>query len=77
MATIGEVFGRFNAFGTVDVLYIEDGQPATSITDAPEFIKNINHTHGAEDPVGSVRYQHDKIVITKSDAVALGLEIEE
>lgn len=80
MATLNEIFGRINEFGTVDVLYIADGEPATCITDAPEHIKNIRHTFVCGGKIlevsGSVRYQSDKIIISIADAQKIGLEIE-
>lgn len=76
MAKINEIFGRVNEFGTVDILYVDDGESVTSIEDAPEFIKNIRHTYGVSQPSGSVRYEHDEIIITLDDAILLGIEIE-
>ncbi|MFP5845234.1 hypothetical protein [Salmonella sp. 741265052_HSA] len=76
MAKINEIFGRVNEFGTVDILYVDDGESVTSIEDAPEFIKNIRHTYGVPQPSGSVRYDHDEIIITLGDAILLGIEIE-
>jgi len=76
MAKINEIFGRVNEFGTVDILYTETGEPASSIEDAPETINNIQHEFYRGKTIESVRYENDKITITVSDARKLGIEIE-
>lgn len=79
MAKISEVFGRVNEFGTVDILYIDDAEPASCIEDAPLTINNIKHAcHAchAGQTIESVKYNSSKITITISDARLLGIEIE-
>lgn len=76
MAKISEVFGRINEFGTVDILYIDDAEPATCIEDAPLTINNIKHAWHAGQTIESVKYNSSKITITISDARQLGIEIE-
>ncbi|ECB1778533.1 hypothetical protein EU837_01980 [Salmonella enterica subsp. enterica serovar Kibi] len=66
-ASISEVFGRINAEGNVDVLYVEDGSDVTRL-DADVF------------PVGSnfgTRYDHPEgITLTREDADRIGIDIE-
>ncbi|EEL8285087.1 hypothetical protein DEI76_19000 [Salmonella enterica subsp. enterica serovar Agona] len=66
-ASISEVFGRINAEGNVDVLYVEDGSDVTRL-DADVF------------PVGSdfgTRYDHPEgITLTREDAERIGIDIE-
>ncbi|MEX0557510.1 hypothetical protein [Raoultella terrigena] len=76
MAKISEIFGRINEFGTVDILYIEDAEPATCIEDAPSTINNIKPAWHAGQTIESVKYNSSKITITISDARLLGIEIE-
>ena len=76
MAKISEIFGRMNEFGTVDILYTEDAEPATCIEDAPVTINNIKHAWQAGQTIESVKYQSSRITITVDDARLLGIEIE-
>lgn len=76
MAKISEIFGRVNEFGTVDILYIEDAEPAGCIEDAPLTINNIKHAWHPGQSVESVRYSSGRITITIDDARLLGIEIE-
>ena len=76
MAKISEIFGRVNALGTVDILYIDDAEPATCIEDAPLTINNIKHAWQAVQTTESVKYQSSRITITIADARLLGIEIE-
>lgn len=76
MAKISEIFGRVNELGTVDILYIDDAEPATCIEDAPLTINNIKHAWQAGQTTESVKYQSSRITITIADARLLGIEIE-
>lgn len=64
----GSFFGRVNGNDLVSVLHVEDGSPATRL-EAPVW------------PVGSklgCGYEHlEGIVLTRADADAIGLEIED
>lgn len=65
---INEMFGRINADGNVDVLVAADGAVVTYM-DAYVFPVNS---------VFSAHYEHPNgIVLTRADADAIGLEIEE
>jgi hypothetical protein len=63
-----DIFGRINEQGNVDVLTVDEGEAVTRL-DASVY------------PVGSslsTRYEHPEgIVITRDDADAIGIEIEE
>ena len=67
MQSINEMFGRVNAEGNVEVLFVESGELVTRIDE--NFY-----------PVGSdlsVRYEHPEgITLTMDDAKSLGLDIE-
>lgn len=76
MAKISQIFGRVNALGTVDILYIDDAEPATCIEDAPLTINNIKYAWQAGQTTESVKYQSSRITITIADARLLGIEIE-
>lgn len=76
MAKISEIFGRVNELGTVDILYIDDAEPATCIDDAPLTINNIKHAWHPGQTIESVRYNSSRITITIADARLLGVEIE-
>ncbi|EDI0780981.1 hypothetical protein G9D32_004456 [Salmonella enterica] len=67
-ASISEVFGRINAEGNVDVLYVEDGSDVTRL--------DVDCVY----PVGSdfgTRYDHPEgITLTREDAERIGIDIE-
>ncbi|EBR8049979.1 hypothetical protein QF13_000174 [Salmonella enterica subsp. enterica] len=67
-ASISEVFGRINAEGNVDVLYVEDGSDVTRL--------DVDSVY----PVGSefgTRYDHPEgITLTREDAERIGIDIE-
>lgn len=62
------IFGRENADGNIDVLYVEDGYPVTRL--------DIDDVY----PVGSTasaKYEHaDGIIIDRETADRIGLNIE-
>ena len=64
----GTFFGRLTDDGNVAVLRLEDGAPATRLAAASVW------------PVGSstsVRFEHPQgIVLSRTDADALGIEVE-
>ncbi|HAT1642375.1 TPA: hypothetical protein I8Y18_003537 [Raoultella ornithinolytica] len=65
--SISEVFGRINAEGNVDILYVEDGFPVTRL-DANVYPVNSDL---------SVRYDHPEgITLTLKDARNIGVDIE-
>ena len=72
------VFGRLNDDGNVDVLTIT-GEAATTLRDATELTRPQDVT--AVYPVGassSCAHEHPEgIVLSRADAVRLGIEIEE
>lgn len=64
---LSEIFGRRDDTGVIHVLYVADGCPVTCL-DAP--VKDANDDE-------SVRYEHPQgIVLTESDAAAVGIIIE-
>lgn len=65
--SISEVFGRINAEGNVDILFVEDGSPVNRL-DADAYPVNSDL---------SVRYDHaEGIVLTQEDARKIGIDIE-
>lgn len=65
--SISEVFGRINAEGNVDILFVEDGCPVTRL-DADAYPINSDL---------SVRYDHaEGIVLTLEEARTIGIDIE-
>ncbi|HCZ9102097.1 TPA: hypothetical protein O4G09_005229 [Klebsiella michiganensis] len=65
--SISEVFGRINAEGNVDILYVGDGSLVTRL-DADAYPVNSDL---------SVRYDHaEGIVLTQEDARNIGIDIE-
>ncbi|WP_154974937.1 hypothetical protein [Klebsiella grimontii] len=65
--SISEVFGRINAEGNVDILFVEDGYPVT-LLDADAYPVNSDL---------SVRYDHSEgITLTLEDARNIGIDIE-
>lgn len=66
-ASISEVFGRINAEGNVDILFVEDGYPVNRL-DANAYPVNSDF---------SVRHDHPEgITLTLEDARKIGIDIE-
>ncbi|QSW17640.1 hypothetical protein J1F62_29535 (plasmid) [Klebsiella michiganensis] len=67
ITTISEVFGRINAEGNVDILYVEDGSPVTRL--------DVN-AYPVNSELG-VRYDHSEgITLTLEDARNIGIDLE-
>lgn len=64
----GSFFGRAIGNGSVRVLHVEDGEPATRL-EAPVWPVGSDLGAGYEHPNG--------IILTRADAEAIGLEIED
>ncbi len=72
MTNLNEVFGRMNEQGTVDILYIETGEPVTTLN-ADAMTSN----HNAAPSARHCTYEHaEGIELTVKTAKSLGIEIE-
>ena len=68
MTNLNEVFGRMNDNGTVDILYINDGDRVTRL--------NVDGVYPVNSAL-STRYEHASgIVLTVEQCKALNIEIE-
>lgn len=66
-----EIFGRTNETGNVNILYKESGEAVTALESTMPLVWPVNSDVSAY-------YEHPNgIELTKEDAVALGIEVEE